>query len=466
MGNWLLWALLAYVAMQLGVSAFVARRVKTEADYVLAGRSLGVAMAAISLLATWFGAETVMASAGAIAAQGLAGGRADPFGYSLCLLLFGLLIAARLRGRAYMTSGDFYRDRFNAPTEKLAVAVQVLSSIFWAAAQALAFGHIIAAVAGLALREAILAGVAVVVVYTMMGGLLADVLTDAVQGAVLVAGLIATLVAIVMHLGGWSAAFGTIRAEQLHLFTRAEPLAAQLDEWTIAILGSLTAQEAISRILATRSAETARRASYAAAGLYFVVGLIPVLIGLLGATAMPPGDSPSDSYLPDLARTMLPTPVFVIFLGALISAILSTVDSTVLSVSALLTRNIIEPLRPGLSEHSKLWLQRGMTAATGVAVYIIATAGDSIYQLIETTSSFGSAGILVVMLAGLWLKWGGPWTGFATVVAGIGLTFLTQQVLELQAAYIWSIAGCVAVYAAAGLLETRQPPAGAATQSH
>jgi Na+/proline symporter len=333
--------------------------------------------------------------------------------------------------------------------------VQVLSSTFWAAAQALAFGHIIAAVSGLELRDAILAGVAVVVIYTMMGGLLADVLTDAIQGAVLVIGLIVTLVALVLHLGGWSAAFGAIRIEQLHLLTDAEPLATQLDEWTIAILGSLTAQEAISRILATRSAETARRATFAAAGIYFVIGLIPVIIGLLGATAMPPGDSPSDSWLPDLARTMLPTPVFVIFIGALISAILSTVDSTVLSVSALLTRNIIEPLRPDLSEHAKLWLQRAMTAATGVAVYIIATAGDNIYALIQTTSSFGSAGILVVMLAGLWLNWGGPWTGFATVAAGIGLTFLTQQVLELEAAYICSIAGCVLVYVTAGLVESR-----------
>jgi Na+/proline symporter len=124
-------------------------------------------------------------------------------------------------------------------------------------------------------------------------------------------------------------------------------------------------------------------------------------------------------------------------------------------VGALLSRNIIEPLKPDLSERNRLWLQRGMTAVTGGAVYFVATSGESIYDLIETTSSFGSAGIMVVMIVGLWLKWGGPWTGFATVAAGIGLTFLTRNVLGLELAFVCSIAGCCVVYAGAAFVEAR-----------
>jgi Na+/proline symporter len=444
---------LGYILLQLGIAAFVSRFVKTETDYVLAGRNLGFGLTVMSLFATWFGAETVMASAGAVAGEGLSGGRADPFGYATCLMLFGLLIAFRMRSRAYMTSGDFYRDRFNAPTEILGVAVQVLTSTVWAAAQALAFGHIIATVTGTGLRSAILAGVAIVIVYSMMGGLLGDVITDAVQGAVLVLGLLATLVFIVLELGGWAQAFGTVTADQLQLFTDQEPLGAQLDEWAIAILGSLTAQEAISRILATKSPQVARRASFGAAGMYLLIGLVPVALGLLGTAVMPVTEETTDNYLPQLAQLMLPTPVFVIFIGALVSAILSTVDSTVLSIAALLSRNIIEPMKPGLSERARLWLQRGMTAATGVAVFFIAAGGDSIYSLIETTSSFGSAGLLVVMIGGLWLHWGGPWTGFATVAAGIVLTYFTRNVLAMDAAFLCSLAGCAGVYAGMSFIE-------------
>jgi SSS family transporter len=455
MDNWIGICLLGYVMLQLAIAAFVSRFNKSEADYVVAGRNLGFGLAALSLFATWFGAETVIASSGAIAREGLSGGRADPFGYAICMLLFGLLVASRMRGRAYMTSGDFYRERFNAPTEKLGVAVQVLTSTVWAAAQVLAFGNIIATVTGVDLRTAILIGVGIVTLYTMMGGLLADVLTDAVQGTVLAAGLLVTLGFIVAHLGGWKHALGMISADQLHLFTAQEPLGAQLDEWGIAVLGSLTAQEAISRALATKSPRVAQHASFGAAALYLLIGLVPVAIGMLGASVLPVTDENTDGYLSQLARVMLPAPVFVVFLGALISAILSTIDSTVLSVAALLSRNIIEPLKPDLSEKAKLRLQRGMTAATGVAVYFVATGGDSIYDLIETTSSFGSAGLLVVMIAGLWLRWGGPWTGFATVAAGIALTYLTQSVLELETAFLSSVAACAGVYAGCALFEKK-----------
>lgn len=453
--HWIAISLAVYIALQMGIAVFVSRSVKTEDDYVVAGRNLGVFLTAVSLFATWFGAETVMASAGAIAAQGLAGGRADPFGYSMCLILMGLLIATRMRRGAYLTSGDFYRARFNAPTEKLAVAVQVLTSLVWAAAQVLAFGHILAAIIGISLTTAILICVVIVTIYTMLGGLLGDVITDVVQGFILVLGLLATLFFIVGHMGGWAQAFSTISAAQLHLFTDQESYGAQIDEWAIAILGSLTAQEALSRILATKSSEVARKGAFSAAALYLLAGLIPVAIGLLGASVLPVNEGNSDGYLPQLAQMMLPVPVFVIFLGALVSAILSTIDSTVLSISALITHNIIEPLYPGLGENLRLRLQRVMTVVTGIVVYFIAISGDSIYGLVEQASSFGAAGLLVVMVAGLWLRWGGPWTGFATVAAGIGLTFLTRNVLEMDMAFLASLAGCVLVYAAFGVIEWR-----------
>jgi Na+/proline symporter len=168
---------------------------------------------------------------------------------------------------------------------------------------------------------------------------------------------------------------------------------------------------------------------------------------------MPVTGENSDSYMPQLARTMLPLPLYVVFLGALISAILSTIDSTLLSISGLIGRNIVEPLRPDLSEKAKLRLQRGLTLAAAVVVYFVATGGDSIYALIQTTSSFGAAGILVVMLAGLWTPRGGPRTGFCTVLAGIVFTVFAQLVFELDAAFLISLAGCVAVYIAGAWFE-------------
>ncbi len=81
--------LLTYLALQLALGVYLSRHIASEDDYFVGWRRLGTFVVAFSLFATWFGAETCLGSSGAIYEQGLSGARADPFGYSLCLLLLG-----------------------------------------------------------------------------------------------------------------------------------------------------------------------------------------------------------------------------------------------------------------------------------------------------------------------------------------------------------------------------------------
>jgi Na+/proline symporter len=95
----LLLAILGYVAAQLAVGVWVSRRIRSEADYLLAGRNLGYGLATASLFATWFGAETCLGAAGSVYRGGLGGATAEPFGYALCLLLMGFVFARVLWSR-------------------------------------------------------------------------------------------------------------------------------------------------------------------------------------------------------------------------------------------------------------------------------------------------------------------------------------------------------------------------------
>jgi solute:Na+ symporter, SSS family len=93
--NWVLTCILIYVALQLVISFIVMRRLKNETDYLLAGRKLGVPFGAMSVFATWFGAETCIGAAGAIYENGLAGARIDPFGYATCMFVMGFFFAKK-----------------------------------------------------------------------------------------------------------------------------------------------------------------------------------------------------------------------------------------------------------------------------------------------------------------------------------------------------------------------------------
>ncbi len=70
--NAVLFAIVAYVLVQFAIGAWVSRRITSANDYILAGRRLGTGLVAFSVFATYFGAEAIVASGGAVYEHGLA----------------------------------------------------------------------------------------------------------------------------------------------------------------------------------------------------------------------------------------------------------------------------------------------------------------------------------------------------------------------------------------------------------
>jgi Na+/proline symporter len=113
-----------------------------------------------------------------------------------------------------------------------------------------------------------------------------------------------------------------------------------LNDWAIPVLGSLFSQELLMRISSSHSARMARRSTLTAGVIYIVIGAIPVVLGLLGRMLVP-GIDEADAVLPAITRYYLGELGFVILSGALISAILSTVDSALLACGSLMTHNLL-----------------------------------------------------------------------------------------------------------------------------
>lgn len=449
-------ALAAYVAVQIGISWWAARRTSSDTDYLVAGRRLGVLAVALSVFATWFGGETVLGSTATIADEGLAGARAEPFGYALTLLLAALLIAAQFRKRGYVTLADFFRDRFGGRAEFLAALVAIPTSLVWAAAQLLAMASLLSIATGLSVPVTLCAATALVILYTLLGGLLGDVVTDMVQGGILLIGLIVLLVVMVTTLGGPQAALASIDPERLRFVSPGESWIERIDVWMIPVLGSLVAQEPIARFLGAKSPATARKGGILAALLYLAVGFIPLAFGLM-APALPVVHGEGDLFLPTLARELLPAGLFVIFAGALFSAVLSTVDSALLAISGLATENLYLRVRPASDARERLVAARTITALAGLSALVIALSGESIYGLVEIASSFGSAGILVCVLAGLYTRFGGQLSAFAAILSGLVTITLAEWVFALPGAFMLSIAMAAAAYGLAAAFTRRRP---------
>ena len=105
--------ILAYVVVQFAIGLWVARRIKTTTDFLIAGRSLGLGLVSFSVFATFFGAEAIVGTSGAVYEEGLTGGRIDPFGYAVAIFIVGAVFAVPLWRRGIITFADFFRQRYS-----------------------------------------------------------------------------------------------------------------------------------------------------------------------------------------------------------------------------------------------------------------------------------------------------------------------------------------------------------------
>jgi Na+/proline symporter len=449
--------ILAYLVLQFALGLAVSRRIASESDYLLAGRRLGLGLAAFSIFATWFGAETIVGAAGSIYSNGLSGGSADPFGYGLCLVVLGAFISAPLWRKRFTTFGDLFRQRYSPGVERLAVLLMVPSSVLWAAAQIRAFGQVVSATSDLEVSIAITAAAAFVILYTVAGGLLADVVTDFIQGIAVIVGLVVLAIAVGNAYGGIGEVVAMIDAERLALFSTANATPLEIVEaWAVPVCGSLLAVEMLSRILGCKSAAVARNATLAGAAIYVSVGSIPVVLGLAGP-ALVPGLEEPEQLVTVLAERHLGTFVYVMFAGALISAILSTVDSCLLAAASLVSHNLVMPLRPGMSERGKILTARIGVATSGMLAYAIALQAGGIYELVATASAFGSAGIFVVGLFGLFTSLGGERSAYAALIAGVAVWAAGEYLFTWQTPYLIALASALTAYLAAAPFDARAP---------
>lgn len=434
-------ALLAFLCVQLGIGIYLSRRIRSETDYLIGGRSLGYTLATFSLFATWFGAETVIGSSTTIYGEGFSLASPEPFGYGLCLVLMGALLARPLWNRGLTTLADLYRQRFGSGVERLAAVLLIPSSVLWAGAQIRAFGQVLATASLLTPEVGITIAAVFVVAYSMFGGLLADAVTDVLQGLILTVGLVITLVAVVHRVGG--------PAEAVHLLATTDrvnltpaaagPVWLAVEAWAIPVIGSLTATEIVSRVIAARTATVAQRSSLAAGAMYMLVGSIPVVIALL-AGALVTDLSHPEQLLPTIARDSLPPVLFAVFAGGLIAAILSTVDSTLLVASGLLSHNLIVPLAKVQDEALKVRIARAGVVGFGLLAWFLALNSDGVFALVEQASALGSTGVVVTVGFGLFSRAGSPRTAALTLLTGV-TSYLAATVLTHPTPFLLSL-GC------------------------
>jgi Na+/proline symporter len=451
--NTILIGLSIYILVQFAIGLLAVRHSENETDFILAGRGLGPLLGSFTVFATWFGAESVIGAAGNIYENGLSGSSSDPFGWGLCLILMGCVYAVPLWKRNYTTFGDFFRERYSSQIEKFFVLLVVPSSIFWSAAQIRAFGQIVSVISDVDVEMAISGAAVLIIVYTMIGGMRATAVTDLIQGIALVVGLIVLFIFVINAAGGIGPSIEQVPLERIKLNTEVSLLSI-IEKWAVPICGATLAAESIARILATRSENTARFSAVSGGVLYIVVGMIPLYIGLVGPELIPELED-SEQIIPSLAKEHLSTFFYILFCGALVSVILSTVDSAVLAAASLISHNVVVPLKKEISDKSKVTVVRVSIVVIGLIAYYFAINAEGVYELIYTAVSFGTAGVFVVGTLGLFTRIGKQYSAYAGFIAGSALWVIGEYLTSWETPYLVALFGATVLYLLIAFVESR-----------
>jgi SSS family transporter len=440
----LIGSVVAYLLVTIGIGLWAARRVQNSKDYLVAGRSLPLYMSAATVFATWFGAETVLSVSATFAKDGLGGVIADPFGSSFCLLFVALFFARAFYRMDLLTIGDFYRKRYSKQVEVVTSVAITASYLGWTSAQMTALGLVFSVLSGgaMSLEAGIYLGAAIVLGYTIWGGMWSVALTDLFQSVVILVGL----AAIAWLVGDMAGGAGKViaaasEAGKFDFFPKGglKDWLAFTAAWMTLAIGSIPQQDVFQRVTSAKDEKTAVRGCLLGGGVYFAFAFVPIFIAYAALVIDPgyarlfAGDDAREiqRILPNLILERTPLWAQVFFFGALLSAILSTASGALLAPTALFTENVIRPFAPRLGDRQFLLLLRVVLVAFSLAALLFAIHSKStMYEMVQNAYKVTLVSCIVPLAAGIYWKRATSAAAMISVVLGL----VSWGIAELVAA--------------------------------
>ncbi|HNQ04974.1 MAG TPA: sodium:solute symporter family protein [Thiobacillaceae bacterium] len=444
----LLGFVLLYLVASIGIGMYAATRVHSARDYITAGRSLPLYIVMAMVFATWFGAETVLGIPATFMEENLGGLISDPFGASLCLVLFGLFFARRLYRMNLLTISDYYRVRYDRRVEVITGIAIVLSYLGWVSAQVTALGLVFNVLSDGLITQAqgIILGSAVVLLYTLFGGMWSVALTTFFQMIVIVLGLLY----IAWLIGDLS---GGIQPVVRHAWEHdkfafwpdldAVALVAFVSGLLTMGFGSIPQQDVFQRANSAKSEKVAVWGTVGGGVAYFLFAAVPMYL-TYAALFIDPAmtqrflQEDAQKILPLLVSGHLPLTAQVVFYGALLAVIMSTASGTLLAPSVTLSENVLKGLfghgKP-LTDRDLLRLTRWVVAGFALLVTVYALWAlehdTGIHQMVENAYKVTLVLAFVPLVAGLYWRRATTRGAYWAIVLGL-LVWIPLEILAPQ----------------------------------
>lgn len=428
---------IGYMVAMMVVGAIVSKsQIKNAKDYMVAGRRMGLFMVAFSLSANNIGGGCT---------TGLAQKAFGEWGMSACWYVLAASIAMiplayfapKIRKTMAVTIPEVVGRRFGKFSANFTGLLSVLSLFCLTSSQIAASGGVInALIPTIPLNVCLIFAGIVIILYTTMGGMIADQISDLVQFAIIIVGLAIATPIVMSKAGGWSAISAMLPGEKLN-FTQigwASIIGYILNYFCTFLAGP----EMVSRFETAKDEKTARNASLLSAVLMAAMSIFPTLLGLAAFALkdqLPALAENGSNAMMVITGAYAPGITTGLISAAIICATMSSADSNLLCMSTM----VINDLYPGfggkkkLSDKQTIFATRACNVIAAVIAMIISLAGVSIVTM--NTFAFGirCAGPFAAYGLGLAIPKATKNSGIFSILAGTA-AFCVWQIIGSGAA--------------------------------
>lgn len=437
-------AMIIYMVAVIGIGIFFAKKANKNAEaYFLGGRSLGPWVAAFSAEASDMSGWLLMGLPGLAYWTGLADAGWTAIGLFVGTYFNWLIVSKRLRNYSVkvdaITIPGFFSKRFNEKKQIILTLASVFIIIFFTvyAGQCLAScGKLFVNLFGLDYHYMMIAAAVFVLLYTFLGGFLAESASDFMQAIVMVVALVAILALAVINAGGWSQIIENAKSYDgyFSLFTTSSPSTTEVNTFGegssykfLSVCSSLAwglgyfgMPQVLLRFMGIRSTNELTRSRRVACIWLFISMGAAVLIGIVGRSVSGINylsNAEAENIFMDTATTFLPPILAGFACAGILAASISSSDSYLLISTSALAENIYHGIiKKNASDKEIMWVSRiSMAVITIIAMVIAWDSNSTIFGITSFAwAGFGATFGPLMLFSLFWKR-----TSYAGAIAGM-----------------------------------------------
>lgn len=433
---------LVYFSAIIAVGIAANRVTKNLSDFVLGGRSLSGAIAAMGVGASDMSGWLLLGLPGAIYASGIRGIWL-PIGLSIGAYFNWQFIAKRLRvytevAKDSLTIPAYFDNRFHDDSKLLRIVTATAVLVFFTfyAASGFVSGAVLFQTSfNLDYHLSLWIGAIVIIGYTSIGGFLAVNWTDFFQGSLMFLALMVVPISAFYHLDGWQHLFETVKHIDIHYVDAFSGVSIisiiSLLSWGLGYFGQ---PHILVRFMATRDPSEIPKARCICM-TWMVFSLYgAIFTGFIGIAyfAKQPLSNPETVFL-EFTRQLFNPWIAGILLGAVLSAIMSTIAAQLLASASALSEDFYNTFIRTNASNKELVIVSRLTVliVALLAVFLAQNPKSSVLQLVGYAwAGLGAAFGPVILLSLFWKRMTRN-AAIAGVITGGIIVIIWQQLSEI-----------------------------------